>query len=50
MILKQTKLGLTIIICAIVGFAIGSIAKGVVIGVIIGIIIGNIMNRKKQLK
>ena len=51
MILKNTKLGLIIIHCAIIGFAIGferdSIEKGVVIGVVIGIIIVNINNRKK---
>ena len=54
MIFKNKKLGLTIIICAIVGFAIGyetdSIGKGVVVVGIVGIIIGNIMRRKKQLQ
>ena len=51
MILKNQKLGLTIILCAIIGFAVGyetdSIGKGVVIGVVVGIIIGNIIKRTK---
>jgi len=41
---------LTIIICTIVGSAVGyvinSIGMGVVIGVVIGMIIGNVLQRK----
>ena len=48
MILKNTKFGLTIILCAVfgilVGFAFEATITGLIIGVVIGIPFGNILN------
>jgi len=52
MILKNTKLGLTIILCTVFGGVIGflsdSIEIGIVVGLTIGIIIGKMPNRNNQ--
>ncbi len=54
MVLKNTKLGLTIILCSIfggaIGFTVDSIGEGVLIGVFIGMIIGSKIQRKSNKK
>jgi len=52
MILKNTSLGLTIMLCSVIGGVIGFLSDskeiGLVLGVAIGIIIGNMPNRNNQ--
>ena len=48
MVIKNTKLGLTIILCSIFGGAIGFTVDLAIMGIVIGVFIGMIIGSKIQ--